>query len=244
MFPKKRWLEEIISCLKEIASAEFQEKGWVKGEIHDYCRFAGTICCLYEDFHFEYFIEQYAEKFGLSAQQIRKLDQLRNALNAYIDKHGCYEEPNLIVKDPEWIKIRMLAKECIEALGIQKYLDPSKKIPKEALLHLISNFESTKLQERIWIKERNPGKNPFREWMEKFFNSYAYKTQEIITHFRDYEITEEQQRYLVRLYDTLKPYWEKMKGEEDLRKVLEDPEWHYIQSLSREVSNAFKEPKN
>lgn len=239
MYSKERWLKEITDPLKEIASIEFQDKGWIKGEIHAYCRFAGTICRLYEDAFFEDFIDNQAKTFGLSDHQIKKLDQLRNALNAYVDKHGCYEEPDIIVKDPEWHKIRQLAKESLDAFYISNYLDPSKKIPKEALLHLISYFVSPEFQERVWFREKRPNENPFREWMEKFFFSSAHKTKEIIEHFREYEITEEQQCYLIKLYEMLKLYWEKRRDEENLQIIFQDPEWHQIQSFSDEVLKMF-----
>ena len=239
IYSKKRWLNEIIESLKEIASEEFQEKGWVKGEIHDYCRFAGTICGIYEYAHLEDFIDNYAKKFELSDQQIQKLDQLRHALNAYVDKNGCYEEPEIILKDQEWHKIRQLAQECLRALHVEKYLDPSKDIPKKSLLYSIYHLTTPKSLERIWIEERKQGTNPFLESMDKFFHDPAYKTKDIIEHFRDYEVTEEQQRCLVKLYDVLKTYWEKKKNEENLRKILDDPEWHQIQSLAKEVLTAF-----
>jgi hypothetical protein len=239
MFPK-RWFRNIIDTLKLIASAEFQEKGWVKGEVHDYCCFSETICGLYNDMCFEDFIDHDAKEFGLTTHQIEKLDQFRKALNAYLDKHGSYEDHEVIVRDPEWHKIRQLAKECLEALLVRKYLDPSKEIPKESLLSLISDFAFPKFQKRVWIEERRPGKNPFREMMERFFHSNACKTKEIIEQYKDYEVTEEQQRYLIKLYDTLKLYWEKNKDEEDLRKILDEPEWHQIQALSGEILKIFQ----
>ncbi len=235
MISKKRRIANIMSCLKQIASSEFQEKGWVKIEVHDYCSFAETLSKLFDDDYFEDFIDNEAKEFGLTDRQIKKLDQLRNSINAYVDKHGCYREPELIVKDPEWIKVRQLAKEALEVFHISNYLDPSKTIPKESLLSLISCFVSPIFQKRVWIEQRRPNKNPFREWMNDFFYSTAYKTNEIIEHFQDYDITEEQQKYLVKLYDTLKLYWEKKKDVEDLNEILQDPEWHQIQDLSAEV---------
>lgn len=224
-----------MASLKQIASAEFQEKGWVKIENYDYCSFSETLCKLFDDANFEDFIDNDAKTFGLSDHQIGKLDQLRNSINSYVDKRGCYVEPEFIVKDPEWHNIRQLAKECLEAFHISNYLDPSKAIPKEALLYLISNFSSSKYQERVWVLENRSHENLFREWMKDFFYATDYKTKEIIENFRDYEINEEQQRYLVKLYDTLKLYWDKKKGVEDLNEILQDPEWHQIQALSAEV---------
>lgn len=240
MLSKEQWTNDIIQFLKQIASEEFQEKGWVKGEIHDYCRFASTICGLFELSDFDDFIDQYAAQFGLNEQQIMKLDMLRNALNDYITEHGCYQEPETVINDPEWIRIRKLAKEALESLHVGKYLDPAKALPKEALLSLISRFARSRFQQRAWVEERRPGKNPFRIQMMNFFNSYVYKTQEIIDHYKDYEITAVQKNSLVAFYQILKSYWEKHYTEEDITKILKDPEWHHIQALAAELLITFQ----
>lgn len=232
-------INDITDALKQIASSEFQEKGWIKGEVHDYCSFDETLSILYEGCWFEDFIDKESKSFGLSDHQIRILDQLRKAINAYVDKYGNSQVPEFVVNNPEWHKIRQLAKECLEAFHIYKYLDPSKKIPKESLLHLISYFVSPEFQERVWFREKRPNENPFREWMEKFFFSSAHKTKEIIEHFREYEITEEQQCYLIKLYEMMKLYWEKRRDEKDLQIIFQDPEWHQIQSFSAEVLKMF-----
>lgn len=240
MLPKKMWVNRIIGSLKQLASHEFQEKGWVKGEVHDYCSFAETIAQLYDDSSFEDFVVKYAKKFNFSKQQVENLDKLRVALDTYIDKHGCYGDPVSMLQDSEWHKIQKLAKDCLEVLNVGPFLDPSKAIPKNSLLHLISYLESYKFLERIWIKERRPNSNPFREWMNKFFYGHAYRTKEIIERYREYDISEDQLQHLVKLFDSLNKYWEKMKNEENLQRILDDPEWHQIQSLAKKVIEVFQ----
>lgn len=237
MIPKELWLKNITDSIKEIASLEFQEKGWVRNEIHDYCTFVETACGFFQDDDIENFLNEYAKPFGLSDFQIKKIDQLRIAFDSYTNEHGCYEDPAIIIKDPEWIKIRGMAQEALKALGIERYLDPSKDILKSGLLYRIDDIADKKSQQRIWIDERRPGYNPFQNIIKSFFETY--KTKKILENYKDYEITDPQRESLAKLYDELERYRLKAEGEEDLEKILKDPEWHQIQDLAKEVMKAF-----
>jgi|SRR5579872_3420679 len=238
MIPKELWIENIIEFLKQIASEEFQVKGWVLGEVHDYCTFVETMCGLFDSSNFEEFIDCRAHEFGLSDEQIKMLDQIRKALNAYDRKHGCYQDPAIIIKDPEWLKIRQMARDVLRALNVGKHLDPSKSIIKEAFIHTIYEISRPEFQERIWIKERRPGKNQFRELVKAFF--VTYKGDEILKIPNEYEITQKQQQILSQLYNKLREYEEKIGDEENLSKILADPEWHHIQQLAKEALNVLE----
>jgi hypothetical protein len=65
MTPKNLWIQNVVESLKQIASEEFQIKGWVKNEIHDYCTFLETKCGFLMDDDIEGFLE-HAKEFGLS----------------------------------------------------------------------------------------------------------------------------------------------------------------------------------
>lgn len=231
------WFKNIVEYLKQIASAEFQEKGWIRNEIHDYCTFVETMCGLFDDSNFQNFIDKYAKPFGLSGDQINKLDKIRNALNDYDAKHGCYEDPSIIVKDPEWLEIRKMAKDALNSLGITKYLDPSRSMFKDSLLYTIDDIRNKDSQERVWIKERRPNDNPFQDLMDSFFS--VAKAKMVIDNYKDYEINDDQSVLLKSLYDALYKYKEVHEKEENLQKILDDPEWQKIQSLAGEIVKAF-----
>lgn len=237
MTSKDIWIENIVNSLKEIASAEFQEKGWVKNEIHDYCTFVETMCGLFDDSNFDEFIDQKAPEWGFSHEQIKKLDKLRCALNAYDAEHGCYEDPALIIKDPEWLKIRELAKDALKSLGIEKYLDPSKSIFKDLLLSRIYSISDCIIQDSWCLQEGDP-KPIFEELMNGIFKTC--KIAEIIARYKDYEITDNQIQVLRRFHDALKAYREKTQNFQNFRKIVEDPEWQHIQALAQEVVKVFE----
>jgi hypothetical protein len=238
MTPKDVWIQNVIEFLKQIASAEFQEKGWVRNEIHDYCTFVETMCGLFDDSNFEDFIDNKAANWGYTDEQIKKLDKLRHALNAFDAKHGCYEDPALIVKDPEWLKIREMAKDVLKSLGIEKYLDPSKELIRYCLLDTIKDISRSDYQEKYWMKLRKPDSNSYEEVMKKFFQ--IYKAQALINHYKEYEITENQLEKLIKLYEALKAYREKKQDVQDLREIINDPEWHQIRALAGEVVKVFE----
>lgn len=239
MISKEIWLRNVTNGVKEIASAEFQEKGWVKGEIHDYCSYIDTMCGLFDDSLFDDFIDEQAKKFGLTDDQIQKLDQLRQAIRKFEKRYGGYEDPSIIIKDPEWLKIRQIAKEVLKSLGMENDLDPSKDIFKSSLIFAVRDFANARSQERIWIKERRSGSNPFQELVEKFFHSPTCKTDEIIKHYKEYAISENQREVLVKFYTVLKEYVQNLKNSNDLQAILNDPQWHQIQILAMDVLKIF-----
>jgi hypothetical protein len=226
------WWENIIDSLKQIASIKFQERGWIRGEIHDYCTIDETLCGLLNDSHFEDFIANEAKHIGLSDVQIEKLNQLRIALSNY----ECHQDPRVILKDPTWVKIREMTQNALKSLGIEGYLDPSLNIFKEILLRRIFWISDAQDQERTWIREKRCDSNPFQELMGDFFE--ICKVNDILEYYKAYAITDDQLASLTDLYIALKAY-EKNEGEKDLQKILEDPEWQKIQTIASETLKLF-----
>ena len=236
MIPKDIWIRNVVESLKQLASEEFQVKGWVENEIHDYCTFIETSCGFLMDDDIEGFLK-HAKEFGFSEEQIKKIDKVRIEFERYSDEKSGYEDPLTIINDPEWHKIRSLAKEALDSLGITRYLDPSKSIIKYSLLYNIFWISDSQGQHRIWILERRANSNPFKELLDGFFNTS--KASKVIANYKEYEITDEQVKKLKELYELLKNYGEKVKDEENLQKILDDPEWRQIQTFAKETILIF-----
>jgi hypothetical protein len=234
--PKDVWIHNVIESLKQIASAEFQEKGWVRGEIHDYCCYIETIAGLSQEGLFNDFVDEKAKEFGFSDEQIKKLDQFRKAIRAFDLKFGGWEDPKTIISDPDWLKIRELAKDALKSLGIEKYLDPSKSIFKDSLLNRIYYLTDPDAQER-WCMQERASEQLFDELMNSMFKKCKFS--EVVTHYKEYEITDAQALTLRQFYEALKAYREKQKDTRDIREVFNDPEWHQIQALAGEVVKIF-----
>ncbi len=238
MIPRDLWIENVIDSLKEIASEEFQRKGWIEGKVHQYCTFVETICSLYQDSHFEFFIDKKAKEFGFTKYQIKKLDVLRKALNKYVKKHGCYEEPEKIIKDPKWQSIVKMAQEALQALGIEKFLEPSMEVSRKSLLYRIWWLVDEKILRKGWDNRIDPNKDPLQELLNEFFE--VCKAKEIIENYRDYEITEGQRSLLIQLYDALNAYGKEVSNGNDLQKILKDPKWIEIQKIAADTLEEFK----
>jgi hypothetical protein len=235
--PKDVWIHNVIESLKQIASAEFQEKGWVKAEIHDYCCYLETMCGLFDEGLFDEFVDIRAKEFGFSEDQIKKLDMFRKAIHIFDSKYSRWEDPKVIISDPEWLKIREMAKDILKSLGIEKYLDPSKSIFKESLLNRIYWISDPVMQER-WCMQEKSSEYRVDELMDLMFKKFKFA--EIIAHYKEYEIAENQIQPLKKLYEALKEYQEKIQGIQYFRKIINDPEWHQIRALAGEVVKVFE----
>ena len=113
--------------------------GWVKNEIHDYCTFVETCCRLFDDIDIAGFFE-HAKEFGFSDIQYDKIFDACKAFKDFSSKYVGYEDPIIIVNDPEFPKVRKLAREALESMGITHYLDPSKQIFRDMILYRIDSI--------------------------------------------------------------------------------------------------------
>jgi hypothetical protein len=237
MRSRERAIEDIIDFIKQIASKEFQERGWVKGEVHDYCSYLDTITILFNDCFFEEYIDDPENELGFTENQLFLLRGLRDMLNDFDNYYGGWEDPKKIITDPRWLKIRSKAQEVLKAFGVESYLDPSKEIVKDSLLTLIHKLANPIRQKELWIDNKRPSSKPFEEFLDDFYRTS--RANEVITQYKDYEITEPQVEALKTLYMNLDRYKDKIVDTNDLQKILDDPEWHEIQKLAKEVIKIF-----
>ena len=94
--------KNIYQRIIELADVNLQRKLWLNednesGLISSYNE---LLCSLFDDFNFDYFIDNSASKI-LTHSTIVELNKLRELLNAYEEKDSDEE----IIKDPEWMKI-------------------------------------------------------------------------------------------------------------------------------------------
>jgi len=104
-------VENVYRMIVELADLGLQRKLWLNennetGLISSYTE---LLCSLFDDFNFDYFIDNSALKLGLSDSTIFELNKLRELLNGYIEKESDEE----ILNDPEWKKIVEQAKTVI-----------------------------------------------------------------------------------------------------------------------------------
>ncbi len=125
MIPKNIWINSIIESLKEIASEEYQVKGWVKNEINACCTFVETCYRPFDDIDIAGFFE-HAKEFGFSDIRYNMVFDACKAFKDFSNKYTDYEDSLIIFNDLELQGVRKLANEALWALGISHYLHPSK----------------------------------------------------------------------------------------------------------------------
>ena len=104
--------DNIYHKIIELSDSSLQRKLWLNqnndtGLISSYVE---VMCSLFDDFHFDDFVDKTAAEIGLSDDTILELNNLRELLNNYKEKESDEE----IINDPEWEKIVEQAKIVIK----------------------------------------------------------------------------------------------------------------------------------
>lgn len=123
MMTKSQWIENILAIVKQISDAEYQKRAWINYEFNYPCHFEEMISKLYDDGDLRNFIDNYSKKFTITEKQIESLKTLCKELDDYCDRPDIYIDnvsykkfdEKKILSDPEWHKIRNLAKEVLKA---------------------------------------------------------------------------------------------------------------------------------
>lgn len=96
-------IENIYRIIIQLANLSLQRKLWLNenndtGLISSFCELMSS---LFDDFSFDDFVDNEAEKIGFPNSLIIELKKLRELLNSYVEKESDEE----IINDPEWKKI-------------------------------------------------------------------------------------------------------------------------------------------
>ena len=108
----KVYRDNIRGRLTELSDLAIQRKLWLN-ESNDTGRissFNELMCSLFDDFHFDEFVDTYAVKNRFPGNLVTHLRSLRDALNQYKEK----DTDAAIINDPEWIKITGQAKDVLK----------------------------------------------------------------------------------------------------------------------------------
>lgn len=96
-------IENIYTTIIQLANLSLQRKLWLN-ENNDtglISSFYELMSSLFDDFSFDDFVDNGAEKIGFPNSLIIELKKLRELLNSYVEKESDEE----IINDPEWKKI-------------------------------------------------------------------------------------------------------------------------------------------
>ncbi len=107
------WRNNIKEAAQDIGSKEFQELAWF-GKSDQISSPVEVYCMLFDDFLFDDFLE--SSDIGLSDEQKYLGNKLRDSLNTYSPPGSTLPPPEQMLDDPEWQKVRNIAREFVDSL--------------------------------------------------------------------------------------------------------------------------------
>ncbi len=113
MMPFKVWTHNIVQCLRTLASQDFQERVWLKGEGPEFSSYEEEMCRFFDDNTIHLYVDVLKERKAYEAVEcieslMAKLDGLSETLP---DRH-----PETILRRSEWPDIRANAGRLIDCL--------------------------------------------------------------------------------------------------------------------------------
>lgn len=109
------WMRIVLEVLKEFASEDFQIRVWLKGEGPEVSSFEEAVCKFFDDNVIDLLLDVEWRQVGLTENQRNKLKIFRDALDKFNDSVEESPHPKDILFNPDWPKVRSLAKEAMDA---------------------------------------------------------------------------------------------------------------------------------
>ncbi|HMS93167.1 MAG TPA: hypothetical protein PKD28_02145 [Candidatus Saccharibacteria bacterium] len=107
------WKKNIIEAIEDIADEDFQRTAWF-GLSDKVSSPEEVYAILLYDFIFEDFLK--LKENGLTESQKEACYKLIDALDAYPSHSSSLPSPELMIDDPEWEAVRVVARRCLEEL--------------------------------------------------------------------------------------------------------------------------------
>ena len=113
------------------------------------------------------------------------------------------------------------------------------------IISIIDDISNIEFQKKAWVNKEVHPYATFEETMHQLFDDF--ELEEVLSDYECYEITNEQYNILNKFYEALDVYSDKhMSWDEsvDPKKILNDPKWHKIVKMAKEVLIAFDYKKS
>ncbi|MBU6383653.1 MAG: hypothetical protein KGQ49_02665 [Verrucomicrobia bacterium] len=242
MIAKNMWIDRILSCIKEVASREYQERAWIKHEMHTPCSLEELICSFFDDCFIREFINEKMDEFKLSTTQKLYLSDFVSAFDQYTDRSDiyCSRSPLKIdalkvLSDPEWRKIQKMAQKVLGAFEDMKYDPANREDWLNSIFSGISHYSDVEEQKKMWVNRSETFFYTPRDLYDRLF-MYADFDSFMDGYVEEIGLTEQQVEALKKFYAQIQITPFKTAEYEG---ILDDPQWKNLQTIARETLAKF-----
>ncbi len=119
VIPTAEWLKLILNEIRAFSDVEFQEKIWLKGEMFEEFRgsYSESMAGLFDDLNFDDFIDLYDKEKYCTMDQFFMLKKIHDELTGYANSSPVPLEPSILLANPKWKKVQLLAQKTLEAFN-------------------------------------------------------------------------------------------------------------------------------
>lgn len=115
MMDRQTWLANILSAIRDLADADYQERVWVRGEGPEVDSSTEAVCRLWDDYDLPGFLSDGRRKHWLSNEQLAALRAFEAALGGYLACDGDQGDDAARIASPEWQELRERARSTLAA---------------------------------------------------------------------------------------------------------------------------------
>ncbi len=112
MQPEK-WLHHILSVVRTVSDATYQERVWIRGEGPECDSLTETYCNFFDDYDIDGFLSHCTKNELISPQQLTALREVRDAMDAF--EFDSDQPDEVTLRDLRWEHIRKVAQSALAA---------------------------------------------------------------------------------------------------------------------------------
>lgn len=116
MMTKEIWLSGLLTVIREMGDAAFQDRIWRNGEGPEVSSWEEAMNRLYDDYLFDQVIAG-KHRLGLTEEQHDAFSRLDRELTKFGNEIDESPDPAMLLDSPEWPRVREVAKDVLKTFG-------------------------------------------------------------------------------------------------------------------------------
>lgn len=248
MMNKNLQIKNILGVIQNIASTFYQERAWIKGEIHWPTTLEELYSQLFDDCAVREFIQTSAKKHNLSHEKIKSLKTFVEAFEEFeyrsdiqSDLNPSYIDSEKVIVNPHWQHIKELAAVVLNTFGEIKYELKDKEWWLPYIISGVESLANAREQKSKWTN--NNGKAFYSTPKDMYEYLFIYNDFDIFIdkYANEFGCSKVQVEALTQLRSALKQADSLLAIEPT--QLLTTPVWQNIQIIAYKTLLAFNEEK-